>query len=274
MTACNSEQAFLGFKQIRFLEHYIQHTKLRTVLHMAIQFSEQRGRKKKRLGDILVSEGVITEDQLSEALEKQRGSGKKLGAMLVELNMTTEDNIVTALQRQLSLDRVRLSEIRIPEEILKLVKEDVLRKNTLIPFAFSIENMNVLRVAMADPLDIVAVDDLAILTNFQIEPVISTPGDITRAIDKYFGNTEAMKVAEKFAQERKEMYAERKKEEEEMKNNIVLGVEVTTIGGIVGHVVNIKDDNITIETSMDKTLMEFKNWAIREVKKLESDDEE
>ncbi len=66
----------------------------------------------------------------------------------------------------------------------------------------------------------------------------------------------------------------RKKEEEEMKNNIVLGVEVTTIGGIVGHVVNIKDDNITIETSMDKTLMEFKNWAIREVKKLESDDEE
>lgn len=65
----------------------------------------------------------------------------------------------------------------------------------------------------------------------------------------------------------------RKKEEEEMKNNIVLGVEVTTIGGIVGHVVNIKDDNITIETSMDKTLMEFKNWAIREVKKLETDDE-
>ena len=65
----------------------------------------------------------------------------------------------------------------------------------------------------------------------------------------------------------------RKKEEEEMKNNIVLGVEVTTIGGIVGHVVNIKDDNITIETSMDKTLMEFKNWAIREVKKLETYDE-
>ena len=183
-------------------------------LIMGIQFSEQRGRKKRRLGDILVSEGVITEEQLTEALEKQRGTGKKLGATLVDLGMTTEDDIVTALQRQLSLDRVRLSEIKIPEEILKLVREDLLRKNTLLPFAFSIENMNVLRVAMADPLDIVAIDDLAILTNFQIEPVIATSRDITAAIDRYFGNTEAMKVAEKFAKERKEQNAERKKEEE------------------------------------------------------------
>ena len=72
---------------------------------MGIQFSEQRGRKKKRLGDILISEGVITEEQLEEALEKQRDmKGKKLGAVLVELGMTTEDDIVTALQRQLSLD--------------------------------------------------------------------------------------------------------------------------------------------------------------------------
>lgn len=64
----------------------------------------------------------------------------------------------------------------------------------------------------------------------------------------------------------------RKKQEEELRSSIILGDEVTTIGGIVGKVVNIKDDNITIETSMDKTLMEFKNWAIREVKKLETDD--
>ena len=65
----------------------------------------------------------------------------------------------------------------------------------------------------------------------------------------------------------------RKKQEEELKNSIMLGDEVTTIGGIVGKVVNIKDDNITVETSIDKTLMEFKNWAIRDVKKLITDDE-
>ena len=65
----------------------------------------------------------------------------------------------------------------------------------------------------------------------------------------------------------------RRKQEEELRSSIILGDEVTTIGGIVGQVVNIKDDNITIETSLDKTLMEFKNWAIREVKKPISDDE-
>ena len=65
----------------------------------------------------------------------------------------------------------------------------------------------------------------------------------------------------------------RKKQEEELRGSIILGDEVTTIGGIVGKVVNIKDDNITIETSIDKTLMEFKNWAIRDVKKLITDDE-
>ena len=65
----------------------------------------------------------------------------------------------------------------------------------------------------------------------------------------------------------------RRKQEEELRSSIILGDEVVTIGGIVGRVVNIKDDDITIETSIDRTLMQFKNWAIREVKKLETDDD-
>lgn len=65
----------------------------------------------------------------------------------------------------------------------------------------------------------------------------------------------------------------RKKQEEELRSSITLGDEVTTIGGIVGRVVNIKDDNVTVESSLDRTLMEFKNWAIREIKKPITDDE-
>ena len=65
----------------------------------------------------------------------------------------------------------------------------------------------------------------------------------------------------------------RKKEEEEMRASLTLGSEVTTIGGITGKVVSIKDDNITIETSLDRTLFEVKNWAIRDIKKLETDDD-
>ncbi len=65
----------------------------------------------------------------------------------------------------------------------------------------------------------------------------------------------------------------RKKEEEEMRASLALGSEVTTIGGICGKVVNIKDDNVTIETSLDRTLFEVKNWAIREIKKPVTDDQ-
>lgn len=64
----------------------------------------------------------------------------------------------------------------------------------------------------------------------------------------------------------------RKQEEEKLRNNLILGDRVVTIGGICGTIVNIKDDTITIESSLDRTLIEFKNWAIREVKKLETDD--
>lgn len=225
---------------------------------MAIQFSEQRGRKKKRLGDILVSEGVITEEQLEEALSRQKVMGKKLGAILVELNITTEDDIVTALQRQLALDRVKLSEIKIPEEILKLVREDVLRKNTLIPFAFSIENMNVLRVAMADPLDIVATDDLAILTNFQIEPVIATSADIVKAIDRYFGNTEAMKVAERFAKERKEKKEEKRKEEEVENLDVSNAPIVQLVNKIIEQAARKRSSDIHIEALEDRVRVRYR----------------
>ncbi len=65
----------------------------------------------------------------------------------------------------------------------------------------------------------------------------------------------------------------RKQQEEELRSSLMLGDEITTIGGICGKIVNIKDDNITIESSIDRTLMEVKNWAVRDVKKLVTDDD-
>lgn len=65
----------------------------------------------------------------------------------------------------------------------------------------------------------------------------------------------------------------KQKAEEELRNNIMMGDEITTIGGIVGRVVSIKDDDITIESSIDRTLVQFKKWAVRDIKKLETDDE-
>lgn len=158
--------------------------------------------KKKRLGDILIDAGIITEEQLSTALAVQREKGLKLGETLIDMDFTTEVEIANALHRQLNYDYVILSERRVDQEIIKLVGEEILRKHTVMPFEFKAGYPNILRVAMANPLDFLAIDDIAIVTNFQIEPAVATPQDIASAIDKYYGNIEALKVAQRYTQER------------------------------------------------------------------------
>lgn len=158
--------------------------------------------KKKRLGDILIDAGIINENQLSTALARQKEKGQKLGETLIDLAFTTEVEIANALHRQLNYDYVILSDRRIEQDILKLVGEEILRKHSVMPFEFKPGYPNVLRIAMANPLDYIAIDDIAIVTNFQIEPAIATPQDIASSIDKYYGNIEALKVAERYTQER------------------------------------------------------------------------
>jgi type IV pilus assembly protein PilB len=163
-------------------------------------------RTKKRLGDILVDAGVITDEQLVISLgEQKKVRGRKLGETLIDLEFTDEFEIANALKQQLQLDLVMLSGMRISDDIIKLISDQVvLRKYMLIPFAFQDNNPNVLRVAMADPMDLVAMDDISILTNLQIEPVISTPREIAAAIDRYYGNAEVQAVAAKYSREREQ----------------------------------------------------------------------
>lgn len=159
-------------------------------------------RRKRRLGDLLIDARVITEADLKLALSEQKKTGNKLGETLVDLGITNEIEIAKALQQQLKLDMVILSERVIDSEIIGLVNEKILRRYTMIPFEYKKNSPNVLRVAMANPLDMSAIDDIAIITNCQIETVIATTQDIQSALDRYYGNIEVMKVAERFTKER------------------------------------------------------------------------
>ena len=122
-------------------------------------------RKKLRLGDVLVNSGVITAEQLQKGLELQKGSGRKLGETLVDEGITTEENIAKALSSQLGYEMVDLQDISIDEEILNLVPPNILKKHTMIPFEYSRTGMNVLRVAMSDPMNMAAMDDINIITS-------------------------------------------------------------------------------------------------------------
>lgn len=180
-----------------------------------------RLRRKKRLGDLLLGAGVITQEQLEEALQKQKeaGNGQKLGMTLIDMGIMNDEIIAEALCHQMGLERVHLGGITIEDDVLALVEEKVLRKYMLLPYEFAPDNPNILRVAFSDPLDMIAMDDLSIITGLQIEVRVTTVKDVSQALDRFYGNSEAMKVADQFAAERREKYGnkEEKGESEEVK---------------------------------------------------------
>lgn len=160
------------------------------------------GRRKIRLGELLVNSRLITEEQLTTALGEHRKVGKKLGEYLIEQNIVSEDDLVTALSQQLGLDTVDLANVSVDKSILDLVSIDVLKKHVVFPYAFREDNLSVLRVAMADPLDYNAQDDINLITNYQVEPVVATSRNIQMAIDKFFGQKEMSSKLEAYAKEK------------------------------------------------------------------------
>ena len=161
------------------------------------------GRKKVRLGELLVNSGVLTNEQLQQALDNPARQGKKLGEFLVDEGIVSEDDLAKALSRQLDLDMIDLQSTNVDKEVLNLVPVNVLKKNKIFPFAYKENNFNVLMVAMADPLDYNAIDDINIITNFQVEPVVATTRSIMLAIDKYFGQEEVTEALAAYAKEKK-----------------------------------------------------------------------
>lgn len=155
-----------------------------------------------RLGDCLVQKGMITEEQLEQALAKQKETGSKIGETIVDLGFVSEMDIIDVLADQMGIEYVDVRKIKVDEDAARLLKEDFLRKNVLLPIGYDELVPNVLRVAMSDPMDIIAIDDISIITNLQVEPVLSTKAQINMAIDKIFGATQAMQAAEQYRKER------------------------------------------------------------------------
>lgn len=160
--------------------------------------------KKYRLGDLLVMRGVINEDQLEAALAAQKKNRKHLGDCLVEMGAVTEEDIANVLEVQLGIPRIDLRGIRIDADVIGMVSGSVLRKHAVLPVAFDGVS---LVLAMSDPLDMVAQDDISIITNCPIDPRIATVGEINAVLDRYFGTDEAMSAAEQYAKERETQMA-------------------------------------------------------------------
>jgi len=171
-------------------------------------------RKKMRLGDVLINEGAITEEQLIKGLELQKQSKQRLGMTLVDAGITTEEAIAQALSHQLGYNMINLRDVAIEQSVLDLIGVDILKKHVMIPIGYSAEEANVLLVAMADPMDMEAMDDINIITNLQVEPVVSTQKSIMMAIDKYYGQKDVISKLDEYTkgkeivEEEEDMYSE------------------------------------------------------------------
>lgn len=162
---------------------------------------------KKRIGDILVEEGILTEEQLEEALKAAKAESKKIGEAITDLGFATEQDIAEALSSQLGFEYVNLSTVHIPDNVLSLINESVLRKHLMIPYAFVPNTINQVKVAMVDPMDMSAIDDFSIVTNLLVVPSVATTRDILIALDRYYGDTETIKAAQEYAREREDLAA-------------------------------------------------------------------
>ncbi|WP_315068353.1 ATPase, T2SS/T4P/T4SS family [uncultured Clostridium sp.] len=154
--------------------------------------------EKKRLGNILVNAGKITGYQLQEALKSQRSLGKKLGEILVDNKIITEDEIIDCIEQQTGIKKVDLNTINFDRKAVSLIPQNLCKKYTLIPFGF--DNSKI-QVALADPLNIFAIDDVAISTGFEIESFISRKNDINKFIGIYYTSQQVNNAAIQLSKE-------------------------------------------------------------------------
>ena len=231
------------------------------------------GRTRKRLGDMLVEAGVITNDQLMEALGKQKESGKRLGEILVDLRFTDEMEIAEAMAQQMKIPVAKIREAKLAPEVIALLPENAVRKYHVVPFQLDENNPNILWVAMSDPLDIIAADDLSIITNMQIEVMAAASSDVTYAIEKYYGNEQSAKLADSFAQERMEKDKKLKGDKEDEGNDEVDNSPIVLlVNKIIEQAVNERASDIHIEALEDEVRIRYRiDGAMQEIMRYPKD---
>ena len=159
-------------------------------------------KEKYRIGDILVMQGFLSRQQLESALTAQHKTKQRLGDYLVDAGIVSDKDIQQALHVQLGIETIDLHGVNLPDDILNLVPVNVLRKHSVLPVDYLDPARTTLILAMADPLDMVSMDDISIITGCLVEPRVSTAREINAVLDRYFGSGEAMSAAAKYAKEK------------------------------------------------------------------------
>jgi len=137
-----------------------------------------------RLGEILLKESLLTQDQLDKALEFQRTNGGKLGSCLTKMGFITDDDITGVLSRQYGVPSINLKYYEIDPNVIKLIPQDTALRYQVVPLS---RVGSVLTIAMTDPTNVFAMDDIKFMTGFNVEPVVASESAIGEAITRFYG---------------------------------------------------------------------------------------
>jgi type IV pilus assembly protein PilB len=144
-----------------------------------------------KLGELLLKENMVTPQQLQEALSHQRSSGGKLGKAFVSLGYVRDEEITSLLSRQYGVPSINLDHFEVDPAIIKIIPAETARKYQILPLSRSGATLT---IAMADPTNVFAMDDIKFMTGYNVEPVVASEISLEDAIEKYYGSTRSLQL--------------------------------------------------------------------------------
>ncbi|MBL4573905.1 MAG: Flp pilus assembly complex ATPase component TadA [Gammaproteobacteria bacterium] len=235
-----------------------------------------KGKGNKRIGSILVDMGVISEKDLSNALSSNKASGKKTGEWLVELGLADDYAITVALAEQLSIPLIDLKSLHIPESVTSAVPSEIVKNYCLVPV--SIEEGRSITLAMSNPLDFYAVDDVRFATGLRVEVTIAMKVEILDAIARYYPDMDMLNTPGIDGREtlsKLVVFSHSKNETKKSNARDLLKISdappiVRFTNAILSDAIKLKASDIHIEPRRDSVMIRYRiDGVMREIMKIE-----
>lgn len=203
---------------------------------------------RKRIGDLLVEAGLLSQEQLMTALKEQRETNMRLGEFLIERKYITEQQLIEVLEFQLGIPHIQLYRQKIDSKVINMIPQRLAEQHQVMPIR---TEGNKLTVAMADPLDYFAIDELRMSTGLRIEPTIAAREELQRAIKRYYGLQESVEQISQILQNREAEETRPKPEEED-------SPVVKTVNQIIIQAVQIGASDIHIDPQEDSLRIRYR----------------
>jgi type IV pilus assembly protein PilB len=207
--------------------------------------------KRKKLGELLVESGLLDSDKLQIALEEQKTSWKKLGDILVEMGFVSDETLVKTVAKQISVEHINLKDTYIDSEVARLIPKEVAKKYTAIPVY---KKDGVLYVAMSDPRNMIALDDLRVITQLPVRAMIASSRDIENAIELYY----SMQMSERAIEDLKRDWTGDEKTEDDDDSEIQNAPSVRLANSIITQAVTMRASDIHLEPFEHSVVVRFR----------------